>query len=146
MQGKTFAMGNNIGPYSLHIGNSICFGQWYGFQNITLTPYFYKTIYSKVICVYFYEGTFQDKSKGFHISKFNNLKVVFHDLYSQCLSLVKMTWITRTEGARVYSWDLATWFCVSLAPVPRNEKHKPHQQDQRNNHCNHGTKASAIVQ
>jgi hypothetical protein len=62
MQGKNFAMGNNTGPYSLHIDNSNCFRQRHGFQNITLTPYFYKNIYSKVICVYFYEGTFQDKS------------------------------------------------------------------------------------
>jgi hypothetical protein len=33
-----------------------------GLQSTTLTSYFYKNIYQKVIHVYFYESIFQDKS------------------------------------------------------------------------------------
>jgi hypothetical protein len=74
-------------PYSFHIGNSNRFGQWHGLQSITLTSYFYKNIYWKVIYVYFYESTFQNKSirMVFTISNYNNLKVI-RNLYSQCLT------------------------------------------------------------
>jgi hypothetical protein len=48
--------------YSLHIGKRSRFGQQHGLQRITLTSYFYKNIYLKVIFVYFYKSIFQDKS------------------------------------------------------------------------------------
>jgi hypothetical protein len=48
--------------YSLHTDNSGRFGQRHCLESITLTSYFYKNIYWKVIYVYFYENTFQDKS------------------------------------------------------------------------------------
>ena len=47
--------------YSLRTKKGSRFGQWYDFQNTTLT-FFYKNIYWKVIYVYFYESIFQDKS------------------------------------------------------------------------------------
>jgi hypothetical protein len=47
---------------SMHTGNLSHFGQRHGLQSITLTSYFYKNIYLKVIYVYFYESTCQDKS------------------------------------------------------------------------------------
>ena len=51
--------------------------------------------------VYFYESIFSKQiySYGFHIFKFNNLKVI-HDLYSQCLTqtLSKTTFFMGTEG------------------------------------------------
>jgi hypothetical protein len=48
--------------YFLHVGKRNCFGQQYGLQSITLTSYFYKNIYLKVVFVYFYKSIFQDKS------------------------------------------------------------------------------------
>jgi hypothetical protein len=48
--------------YSLRTRKESRFGQRHGLQNTTLTFCFYKNIYQKVICVYFYESIFQDKS------------------------------------------------------------------------------------
>ena len=42
--------------------NEVSFGQQHGLQSITLTTYFYKDIYQKVIYVIFCESIFQDKS------------------------------------------------------------------------------------
>ena len=39
--------------YSLHIRKEYRFGQRQGLQNLTLTSYFYKNIYRKVIYLYF---------------------------------------------------------------------------------------------
>ena len=49
-------------------------------KGLTLTLYFYKNIYQKVIYVYFYENIFQDKSihMVFTFSNSYNLKVI-HD-------------------------------------------------------------------
>jgi hypothetical protein len=44
------------GMHSLHTNR---LGQRYGLQNLTLTSYFYKNIYQKVIYVYFYESIFK---------------------------------------------------------------------------------------
>jgi hypothetical protein len=46
----------------LHVGKRSRFRQRHGLQSITLTLFFYKNIYLKVIYVYFYESIFQDKS------------------------------------------------------------------------------------
>ena len=77
------------------------FGQQHGLQSITLTTYFYKDIYQKLIYVNFCESIFQDKSihMVFTFFKLNNLKVV-HDLYSQCLTpiLSKKTSFFSMEG------------------------------------------------
>jgi hypothetical protein len=48
--------------YSLQVGKRSRFRQRHGLQSITLTLFFYKNIYLKVIYVYFYENIFQDKS------------------------------------------------------------------------------------
>jgi len=48
--------------YSLQVGKRSRFGQRYGLQSITLSSYFYKNIYGKMIYVYLYESIFQDKS------------------------------------------------------------------------------------
>ena len=58
--------------------------------NITLTTYFYKDIYQKVIYVNFCEIIFQDKS--------------IHDLYSQCLTRVlsKTTSFFSTKGVAYF--------------------------------------------
>ena len=48
--------------YSLHTWKECRFGQRHGLQNLTLTSYFYKNIYHKMIYLYFYESIFQDKS------------------------------------------------------------------------------------
>ena len=48
--------------YSLHTRKECRFGQQYGLQNLTLTSYFYKNIYHKVIYLYIYESIFQNKS------------------------------------------------------------------------------------
>ena len=45
--------------YSLHTWKKYCFGEWYGLQSLTLTSYFYKNIYHKVIYLYFYESIFK---------------------------------------------------------------------------------------
>ena len=47
--------------YSLHTQNKWCLGQWHDLQNTTLTSYFSKNIYQKVIYVYFHKSIFQDK-------------------------------------------------------------------------------------
>ena len=47
--------------YSLHTWKECRFGQRHGLQDVTLTSYFYKNIYRKVIYLYFYECIFQDK-------------------------------------------------------------------------------------
>ena len=47
--------------YSLHTWKECRFGQRHGLQSLTLTSYFYKNIYRKVIYLYFYESIFQDK-------------------------------------------------------------------------------------
>jgi len=72
--------------YSFRIGKESRLGQRHGLQNTTLTSYFFKNIYKKVIYINFYENIFQDKSIHiiFYICKLNNLKVI-DDLYSQCL-------------------------------------------------------------
>jgi len=64
-----------------------------------LTPYFYKNIYQKVVYVYTFMKVFFKTIYGFHISKFNNLKII-HDLYSQYLiqTLSKMTFIIGLKG------------------------------------------------
>jgi len=49
-------------PYSLHTQKTWRLGQRHGLQNTTLTSYFSKNIYQKVIYVYFYKSIFQDKS------------------------------------------------------------------------------------
>ena len=48
--------------YSLHIRKEYRFGQRQGLQNLTLTSYFYKNIYRKVIHLCFYEDIFGDES------------------------------------------------------------------------------------
>ena len=48
--------------YSLHTHKVSRLEQRHSLQNTTLTSYFYKNIYWKVIYVYFYESIFQDKS------------------------------------------------------------------------------------
>ena len=48
--------------YSLHTWKESRFRQRHGLQGLTLTSYFYKNIYRKVIYLYFYESIFQDKS------------------------------------------------------------------------------------
>jgi len=48
--------------YSLYIRKKSGFGQRHDFQNLTLTSYFYKNIYRKLIYLYFYKNIFQDKS------------------------------------------------------------------------------------
>jgi hypothetical protein len=89
--------------YSLQVGKRSHFRQQYGLQSITLTLFFYKNIYLKVIYVYFYESIFQDKS--IHIIftfSINNLKVI-HDLYFQYLTqtLSKTTSFTNMEGVHM---------------------------------------------
>jgi hypothetical protein len=51
-----------VGLYSLRFGKRSRLGQRHGLQNTTLTSFFYKNIYWKVIYVYFYENGFQNKS------------------------------------------------------------------------------------
>ena len=53
-------------------------GQRYSFYSLTLSFYFYKNIYQKVVYVYFYKNIFKTKlySCGFYILKLNNLKVI----------------------------------------------------------------------
>ena len=51
-----------ITKYSLRIGKGSRLGQRHSLQNTTLTSYFLKNIYRKVIYVNFYESIFQDKS------------------------------------------------------------------------------------
>ena len=51
-----------IGPYSVHTQKTWRLGQRHGLQNTTLTSYFSKKIYQKVIYVYFHKSIFQDKS------------------------------------------------------------------------------------
>ena len=55
-----------LGPtntfYSLHTQNNWRLGQRHGLQNTTLTSYFSKNIYQKVIYVYFHKSIFQYKS------------------------------------------------------------------------------------
>jgi len=48
--------------YSRHTQNNWRLGQRHGLQNTTLTSYFSKNIYQKVIYVYFHKSIFQDKS------------------------------------------------------------------------------------
>ena len=48
--------------YSLRAGKRNRLWQRHDFQNIILTPCYYKNIYRKVRYVYFYENIFQDKS------------------------------------------------------------------------------------
>ena len=48
--------------YSLRIGNGSRLRQRHGLQNTTLTSYFSKKIYRKVIYANFYESIFQDQS------------------------------------------------------------------------------------
>jgi len=48
--------------YSLHTWKDYGFGQLHSLQSLTLTSYFYKNIYHKVIYLYFYESIFQGKS------------------------------------------------------------------------------------
>jgi len=48
--------------YSLYIRKESGFGWRHDFQNLTLTSYFYKNIYRKLIYLYFYKSVFQDKS------------------------------------------------------------------------------------
>ena len=57
---KTILCFNNW--YSFHTKKWSHFGQRQGLQNITLTTYFYKYIYQKMIYVNFCENIFQDKS------------------------------------------------------------------------------------
>jgi hypothetical protein len=69
--------------YSLRVHIRSCLRQRHGHQSATLTSLFYKNIYWKVIYVYSYESSFQDKSiyMIFKIFKLNGLKVI-HDLCS----------------------------------------------------------------
>ena len=88
--------------YSLYTRKECHFVQWRDLQSLTLTFYFYKNIYRKVIYLYFYESIFQDKSIHMvfvAILKLNNLKVI-HDLYSQCLTqiLSKTTFFSSMKG------------------------------------------------
>ena len=53
---------NIIPSYSLRAGKGSRLGQRHDLQNTTLTSYYYKNIYEKVIYVYFYKNIFQDKS------------------------------------------------------------------------------------
>ena len=48
--------------YFFHSRKEYRFGQRYSLQSLTLTSYFCKNIYRKVIYLYFYESVFQDKS------------------------------------------------------------------------------------
>ena len=48
--------------YFFHSRKEYRFGQRYSLQSLTLTSYFCKNIYHKVIYLYFYESIFQDKS------------------------------------------------------------------------------------
>jgi hypothetical protein len=64
------------GTYSFHTHKESRLEQQHGLQNLTLTPCFYKSIYQKMVYVYFYEIIFQDKS----------IYMVIHDLYSQYLT------------------------------------------------------------
>ena len=59
---RTYRIVYRASKYSLHSQKESRFGQRYGLQNTTLTFYFYKNNYQKVIYVYFYENIFQDKS------------------------------------------------------------------------------------
>jgi len=71
----------------LHTYKRSRLGQRHGLQSSSLTFCFYKNIYQKVVYVYFYKSIFQSRqiySYGFHISKFNNLKII-HGLIFQCL-------------------------------------------------------------
>ena len=52
---------NSINIYSLHTKKECRFEQRHGLQSLTLTSYFYKNIYRKVIYLYFYESIFQNK-------------------------------------------------------------------------------------
>ena len=56
-----FANGPII-KYSLHTRKECRFGQRYGLQSLTLTFYFYKNIYHKIVYLYFNESVFQEKS------------------------------------------------------------------------------------
>jgi len=47
--------------YSLHTRKESRLEQRHGFQSLTLTLYFYKNIYQKLIYEYFYESIFKDK-------------------------------------------------------------------------------------
>jgi hypothetical protein len=101
------------------LGKRSRFGHRHGLQSITLTSYFYKNIYWRVIYVYFLWKYFsrQIYSYGFHIFKLNTLKVI-HDLYSQCLTqtLSKTTSFTNMEGVVPYllppiNWDWGDCRC-----------------------------------
>jgi hypothetical protein len=87
--------------YSLQDGKRSRFGQRYGLQSITLTSYFYKNIYWKVIYVYFYESIFsrQIYSCGFHIFKLNNLLWCIFLMFDS--NLVQNNFLYKPRGSMV---------------------------------------------